>query len=69
MKEIKRKHLILSGMMLQIMKSDMIVLSVFSNVKFLFGISNRVNNIFLSLWKCYCLKYVSLPLSFTWKGK
>lgn len=69
MKEIKGNTLSCSGMLLEIMKSDIIVLSVFGNLKFLFGISNRVNNIFLSLWKCYCFKYVSLPFSFTWKGR
>lgn len=69
MKEIKGNTLSCSGMMLQIAKSDMIVLSVFGNLKFLFSISSRVNHIFLCLWKCYCLKYVSLPFSFTWKGR
>lgn len=44
-------------------------LSVFGNLKFLFSISKRVNSIFLSLWKFYCLKFVSLSVSFMWKGK
>ena len=47
----KRKHLILSGMMVQMMKSDTFVLSVFGNLKFLFRISNRVNSTFLSVWR------------------
>lgn len=46
------------------MKSDIIVLSVLGNLKFLFSISNRVNNIFLSLEMllfkvclCYLVSY------------
>lgn len=38
-------------MMVQMMKSDTFVLSVFGNLKFLFRISNRVNSTFLSVWR------------------